>query len=184
MIRGFFKDILQKWKFNKAADRIGPDMPFLHWQLHFPSMMRRLCRDKFLFFSDSSDFRPGAYAVSCSKISLGANVVIRPATMLFADDDASIVIEDNVMIGAGAHFYVNNHKFEHRNIPLIEQGYYPSKSIVVKNGAWIGANSIILPGVTIGKNAVIGAGSIVTKSVSDYCVVVGNPAKTIKTINE
>ncbi|MEX0333127.1 DapH/DapD/GlmU-related protein [Vibrio tubiashii] len=182
MINYFIKDILHKWRIHKNADRIGPDMPFSHWKLHLSTMMRKLCEEKFLSFAPTSDFRPGAYAIACSKISLGANVVIRPATMLFADDYAGIEIEDNVMIGAGAHFYVNNHKFDERKIPIIEQGYYPSEPIRVKEGAWIGANSIILPGVVIGKNSVIGAGSVVTKSIPDYCIAVGTPARIIKKI--
>lgn len=182
MINSFYKDFLHKWKFHKSADRIGPDMLFSHWKLHFPQLMRKLCEDKFLSFSPTSEFRSGAYAIGCSKISLGANVIIRPTTMLFADNFAGIDIEDNVMIGAGAHFYVNNHKFDDRNTPIIEQGYYPSESIRVKEGAWIGANSIILPGVVIGINSVIGAGAVVTKSIPDYCVAVGSPARVIKKI--
>ncbi|MCT7525393.1 hypothetical protein N5T77_10065 [Aliarcobacter cryaerophilus] len=87
-------------------------------------------------------------------------------------------------MGASVHFYVNNHKFDRIDVPLIEQGYYPSQTVVIKEGAWIGANSIILPGVTIGKNSVIGAGSIVTKSIPDFSVAVGNPAKIIKKILE
>lgn len=45
---------------------------------------------------------------------------------------------------------------------------------------WIGERAIIMPGVTIGKRSVIGAGAVVTKSVPQYCVAVGNPAKIIK----
>ena len=45
---------------------------------------------------------------------------------------------------------------------------------------WIGANSIILPGVTIGNNVVIGAGSVVTKDIPDNVVAVGSPAKIIR----
>lgn len=176
------KEIYNKIKFCKSADRIGPDMPFTHWKLHFKSSMLRLCRTKFEHFGENADFRAGAYAVHCSNISIGQNVVIRPGTMMFADEFAGIIIEDNVMLGAGVHFYVNNHKFERRDIPLIIQGYYPSKCIVVRDGAWIGANSIILPGVVIGKNSVVGAGSIVTKSVPDFSVAVGVPAKVIKEI--
>ncbi|MFA0087067.1 DapH/DapD/GlmU-related protein [Vibrio sp. 10N.261.51.F12] len=176
------KELYSKWQFHKKADRIGPDMPFSHWRLHLPSTMKTLCREKFLFFSQTSDFRPGAYAVTCSKISLGANVVIRPSTMLFADNFAGIDIEDDVMIGSGVHFYVNNHKFDRRDICILEQGYYPSEPIVVKTGAWIGANSIILPGVTIGQNSVVGAGAIVTKSIPDYCVAIGSPARVVKKI--
>jgi acetyltransferase-like isoleucine patch superfamily enzyme len=102
--------------------------------------------------------------------------------MMFADEFAGITIEDNVMMGAGVHFYVNNHKFDRRDIPLIDQGYYPSEDILVKEGAWIGANAVILPGVVIGRNSVVGAGSIVTKSLPDYSVAVGCPAKVIKMI--
>ncbi|MGB9544746.1 acyltransferase [Vibrio harveyi] len=178
------KDMYKKFLFCTRDDRIGPDMVFTHWNLHFSSTMKKLCKRKFKFFHESADFRPGAYAISCSMIKLGRNVVIRPMTMLFADDYAGITIEDDAMIGAGVHFYVNNHKFDRRDIPLIEQGYYPSKDILVKNGAWIGANSIILPGVEIGRNAVVGAGSIVTKSVPDYCIVVGSPARVINEIDK
>lgn len=176
------KEIYNKIKFCRTSDRLGPDLPFTHWKLHFPSTMKNLCKSKFRFFGDNADFRAGAYAVTCSNISIGKNVVVRPSTMIFADEYAQVIIEDNVMMGAGVHFYVNNHKFERRDIPLIEQGYYPSESITVKEGVWIGANSIILPGVTIGKNAVVGAGSCVTKSVPDYAIVVGSPAKLIRYI--
>ncbi|MCB0501084.1 MAG: hypothetical protein KDD32_00210 [Bacteroidetes bacterium] len=51
---------------------------------------------------------------------------------------------------------------------------------MIKDKAWIGFNVIILKGVTIGEGAVVGAGSVVTKDVPDYTIVVGNPAKLIK----
>lgn len=175
-------EIYKKIRFCITTDRIGPDIPFTHWKLHYKSTMRALCKKKFLLFDEGADFRAGAYAIVCSQISIGKKVVVRPNTMLFADEFAKIIIEDDVMIGVGVHFYVNNHKFDRTDIPLIDQGYYPSEDILVKSGAWIGANAIILPGVTIGKNSVVGAGSIVTKSVPDFSVAVGNPAKVIKTI--
>ncbi|WP_198593607.1 acyltransferase [Vibrio splendidus] len=176
-------DLYKKYQFSKTADRIGPDMPFSHWKLHFQGAMKKLCKSKFKVFSPGADFRAGAYAVYCSNISLGQNVVIRPGTMIFADQDAEVVIENNVMMGAGVHFYVNNHKFDKIDVPLIDQGYYPSENILIKEGAWVGANSIILPGVTVGKNSVVGAGSVVTKSIPDFCVAVGSPAKIIKSLS-
>jgi acetyltransferase-like isoleucine patch superfamily enzyme len=104
--------------------------------------------------------------------------------MLFADEmeEGNIVIEDDVAIGAGVHFYVNDHRFDRIDIPIKYQGYYPSAEIRVCKGAWIGANAIILLGVTIGENAVVGAGSIVTMDVKPFTVVAGNPARLIKTI--
>lgn len=55
-----------------------------------------------------------------------------------------------------------------------------STKVVIGNDVWIGAGAIILNGVNIGSGCVIGAGSIVTKSIEPYSVVVGNPANQIK----
>lgn len=54
------------------------------------------------------------------------------------------------------------------------------KKVVIGNDVWIGANSVIMPGVTIGDGAVIGAGAVVTKNVPAYAIVVGVPAKIAK----
>lgn len=146
--------------------------------------MKVLCKQKFKQFADSTEFRAGAYAITCSKISIGRNVVIRPNTMLFADpregSQGSIIIEDDVMLGSGVHVYVGNHRFDLPNKNIIDQGHSDAKSAVLKEGCWLGANVVILPGVTIDKNSVVAAGSIVTKDVPDRVVVAGNPAKIIK----
>ena len=57
------------------------------------------------------------------------------------------------------------------------------KPIVIKQGAWIGAGASIMAGVTIGKYAIVGAASVVTHDVGDYDVVVGSPARIIKTLD-
>lgn len=54
------------------------------------------------------------------------------------------------------------------------------QKVIIKNDVWIGANSVIMPGITIGNGAIIGAGAVVTKSVPDYAIVAGVPAKIIK----
>lgn len=53
-------------------------------------------------------------------------------------------------------------------------------NVVIGNDVWIGFNATILSGVTIGDGAVIGANAVVTKAVSPYSIVAGNPAKLIK----
>ena len=57
--------------------------------------------------------------------------------------------------------------------------YHP-KPIIVGDGCWIGANSLIMPGVTIGNGVVIAAGSVVTKDCESDCLYGGVPAKKIK----
>lgn len=57
-----------------------------------------------------------------------------------------------------------------------------SKPIKICSDVWIGMNCTIMKGVTIGKGAIVGANSVVTKDVSEFTVVGGNPAKVIKTL--
>lgn len=183
-------EIFSRIKYWNSTDRIGPDMLLTHWRLYFKSTMKNLCSNKFKHFGEGAEFRPGAYAEACSKISIGNNVVIRPGTFLFADPahgGGGIVIEEKVSIGPGVHFYTNNHKFSDVSQTIYDQGYPPPTerdSITLKKGCWIGAGVIILPRVTIGENAVVGAGSVVTKSIPAYAVAVGNPAKVIRSLKE
>lgn len=108
-------------------------------------------------------------------IKIGKNVYIN--TNLLAMSRGGIVIEDDVKIAANVSLITNNHDAYDRPILLC-------KPIHIKKGAWIGANSTILAGNEIGKYAIVGAGSVVTKDVPDYAVVVGNPAKVIKMLDK
>jgi acetyltransferase-like isoleucine patch superfamily enzyme len=179
IIKEYF-DLIRFWRY---ADRIGPDIPWTHWRLYVKSLMRKLCISKFKHFGEGAEFRPGAYAICCSKISLGQRVVVRPGSMLFADprsDGAGIVIENDVMLGSGVHIYVHNHKFDDPNLPIIDQGHSPSRPVILERGCWLGALTVVMPGVRIGSNAVVGAGSVVVMDVPQGAIVAGNPARIIK----
>ncbi|MGO2048604.1 MAG: DapH/DapD/GlmU-related protein, partial [Brachybacterium tyrofermentans] len=56
--------------------------------------------------------------------------------------------------------------------------------VTIGNNVWIGANVTILPGVTIGDDAVIAAASVVTKDVPAKALVVGSPARVIRTVED
>lgn len=179
-------ELFSRIRFWRAADRIGPDIPWTHWRLSFKSTMTALCRRKFLAFGEGADFRPGAYAVVCSKISIGKKVTIRPNCVFMADPrpgGAGITIEDDVLMGSGVHIYTHNHRFEDTSRPINAQGLSPSKPVVLKKGCWIGACAILLPGVTIGENSVVGAGSVVTRDVPPRTLVGGSPAKVVRSLD-
>lgn len=55
--------------------------------------------------------------------------------------------------------------------------------MLIKHDAWIGAGATILPGVCVGAHAIVGAAAVVTHDVPDYAVVVGSPARVIKTLD-
>lgn len=178
--------IIDRLKFLWSAPRLGPDMPLTYFLCFSRRLAHKICMRKFSHFGEGADFRLGAYAIETGRISLGKNVIIRPGTMLFAspqsDSSIQISIEENAMLGSGVHIYVSNHAFNDVTRPIIQQGHQDVKPVSIGKGAWIGANAIILPGVSIGENSVIGAGAVVTKSIPDFCVAVGNPAKVIKQI--
>lgn len=109
------------------------------------------------------------------KIKIGNNVFINNNCLAMAR--GGITIEDDVMIAGNVQLLSNNHDEYERQILTCEE-------IIIRKGAWIGAGATILPGVTIGKYAIVGAGAIVTKDVPDYSVVVGIPAKVVKTLDE
>lgn len=112
------------------------------------------------------------------KLKIGNNVGIGRGVTICAVSD--VEIEDNVMIAAHSFISDNSHGFDKIDIPIRYQGLNNVRPIKIRNGSWLGWNSVIMPGVTIGKNSVIGANSVVTKDIPDYCVAVGSPAKIVK----
>ena len=90
-------------------------------------------------------------------------------------------IGNNVNLAQGVVLSGLNHNYKDTTHTISEQGISTSP-IIIEDDVWIGANVVITAGVTIGKHCVIGAGSIVTKSISNYSVAIGNPAIIIKNI--
>ena len=115
---------------------------------------------------------------------IGDNFYSGPFCLFGTNKNNPVEIGNNVMFGPGVQLHVNNHVFDSRFLPISEQGYVEKGPIVIKDGAWIGANAIVLSGVTIGKNSVIAAGAIVSRDVPDYTIVGGVPAKFIKMIGD
>lgn len=76
--------------------------------------------------------------------------------------------------------YVTTYPFENLYPFRVDCGHPVVKNIIIGNDVWIGYGSIILGGVTIGDGAIIAAGSVVTKDISPYRIVGGNPARLIR----
>lgn len=97
--------------------------------------------------------------------------------------DANVVIGKEVMIGAGVKIYTTDFHsvdFEDR----IDHVNTKSGNVWIKDGAFIGADSLILKNVTIGEKSVIAANSVVTKDVPDLEIWGGNPAKFIRKLEK
>ena len=118
----------------------------------------------------------------------GKNAVIE------IDDDAGmsnvilaakerIYIGKNVSLGAGVKIFDTDfHSVYLENRLLSDDPDVRSAPIIIKDGAFVGADTIILKGVIVGEKSVIGAGSVVTKSIPPGEIWAGNPAKFLKKI--
>ncbi len=89
-------------------------------------------------------------------------------------DVVSVSIGDGTQIGPGVQIIAADHPKENS---FRIQGLEFGRSVQIGNNVWIGAGSIILPGIKIGDNAIIGAGSVVTRDVPEGKVAFGNPAR-------
>jgi acetyltransferase-like isoleucine patch superfamily enzyme len=96
-----------------------------------------------------------------------------------------VTIEDEVFIGHGVMFINDRYpRATVRGAGLQTEADWACISTLIKRGASLGSNATILCGVTIGEGAVVGAGSVVTKDVPPYTVVVGNPARILRRVPE
>jgi UDP-2-acetamido-3-amino-2,3-dideoxy-glucuronate N-acetyltransferase len=115
------------------------------------------------------------------EVKIGNNVKLQNNVSVYH----GVTIEDGVFVGP--HVCFTNDKNPRAVYP---DGSYKDGSeckvspITVKEGASIGANATILPGVTIGKFAMIGSGAVVTKDIPDYALAYGNPARVVRKVNE
>ena len=110
-----------------------------------------------------------------SHISIGDHTFVNYGT--------SITAYQQVKIGRhcllGHHLRIvdkNEHGLEHREVAP------PAEPVLIEDHVWIGAHTIILPGVHIGRNSAIGAGSVVTRDIPANCLAAGNPARVLRQI--
>jgi acetyltransferase-like isoleucine patch superfamily enzyme len=106
-----------------------------------------------------------------NQVVVGDRVTVKCGVQLWD----GITLEDDVFVGPNATF-TNDREPRSRNAKAT------MLSTLVKKGASIGANATILPGLTIGEGAMIGAGSVVTKDVPPRTLVIGNPARIVRTL--
>lgn len=123
--------------------------------------------NKTLFFGTNVQINDFVHINALKKVKIGDNVLI--ASKVFITD-----LEHGSYKGD-----------EYDSVPdsIVKDRDLSSHDVIIEDNVWIGEMVSILPGVTIGKNSIIGSNSVVTKSIPENCIAVGNPAKIVKKYN-
>ena len=163
---------------------------------------------KFIFYSLFSSFLNStlifpfrSYLLRLAGAQIGRNSVIHKSSYInhyqggfrnlyignecFIGEDTSLDLYGKIVLGdqvtiSHRVIILTHTNVGYKNHPL--QKFFPKtvKNVELGKGCFIGAGSIILPGVTVGSNSMIGAGSVATKDIPSQVVVAGVPAKIIK----
>ncbi len=120
-------------------------------------------------------------------LHIGKNIQINDYVHITAMKN--VTIGDNVLMASKIYIsdcshgsYLGDENDSHpKTIPKDRPLF--SKPVVIKDNVWLGEFVSVLPGVTIGTGTIVGANSVVSKSLPDYVIAVGSPAKPIKKYN-
>jgi acetyltransferase-like isoleucine patch superfamily enzyme len=156
-------------------------------------------RNRHLDVGRDVEIDPRAFIARGGPVTLGEQTVIRAGAMLLPSSgsisigkrtsvnqyaiingEGGVTIGNSVMVAAFVGMFAGNHNFADIAVPISEQGTNSKGGIQIEDDVWIGAHAVILDGVRIGKGSVIGAGAIVTRDVPAYSVMMGVPARRVR----
>lgn len=106
------------------------------------------------------------------KLTLGKNVWL--GEKVWIDNLANVSIGDNACISQGAMLLCGNHNYKKSTFDLI------IGEITIEEGVWIGAQSVVCPGITCASHAVLSVNSVAVKNLEAYTIYQGNPAIAIR----
>jgi acetyltransferase-like isoleucine patch superfamily enzyme len=115
------------------------------------------------------------------KLSVGSHTGIGMGATIAAAKQ--VVIGENVLLARNVYIADHSHAFKDITVPISRQGIDNIKPVFIGRHTWLGQNTVILPGVTIGEHCVIGANSVVNRSIPDFSIAAGAPARVVKKYN-
>ena len=169
--------------FHKKAEKLFKEYNSLDYEN--TARKREILEDLFGSIGKNVSVGTNFYCDTGKNIFIGDDVIVGPNTTFI--DNEKIIIGSCVLLAPNLQIYTSHHPILPENRYILDRNetdtmYFRTGAnpVEIKYGVWIGGGVIILPGVTIGKNSIIGAGSVVSRSIPDNCVAVGNPCKPIK----
>jgi carbonic anhydrase/acetyltransferase-like protein (isoleucine patch superfamily) len=112
------------------------------------------------------------------KLEIGDHTSIAGYCVLSAAVD--VRIGRSVLFARNVYIADHRHGFDAPDVPIIDQPIEDLRPVIVEDGAWLGQNVVLLPGVTVGEGAVVGANSVIREDVPPRSVAVGSPGRVVR----
>ena len=124
---------------------------------------------------------PGCWLLThepAGRLSIGDGTSIAGYCVLSAA--VEVRIGRSVLFARNVYIADHRHGFDAPDAPIIDQPIEDLRPVIVEDGAWLGQNVVLLPGVTVGKGAVVGANSVIREDVPPRSVVAGSPGRVVR----
>ncbi|MCR2763299.1 acyltransferase [Microbacterium sp. zg.B48] len=125
----------------------------------------------------------GSWLIVPAQHAPGPNIVLHDRVRMNTTSISAVSrveIEEGVAIARGCYISDHSHGFDDPDAHIRDQPIDRVAPVLIRRGAWLGQNCVVLPGVTIGRGSVIGANSVVREDVPDRTVVAGVPARVLR----
>lgn len=191
-----------------ASPRFGFADAYRDWQRLRTRIFSALLRGSFASFASSARIQSPLRLDGARHIAIGEDVFIASNCWLAtyeADGHAGeleigdgtritgycvlaaaarVTLGRSVLLARNVYIADHRHAYADTALPVLAQGFAKIAPVEICDGAWLGQNVVVAPGVRIGRGAVIGANSFVRDDVDDHCVAVGTPARIVRRFGE
>jgi acetyltransferase-like isoleucine patch superfamily enzyme len=154
--------------------RMVMSLPRFSWCCRIKALFLRMCGAR---IGRRAVIYPGVWIAPGEGLVLGDDVDL--AVDVLITSGGGVEIGSRTLVGYRSQIFSANHVVPERHGQIFGAGHV-KKPVSIGCDVWIGAGSIILPGVSIGDGSVVAAGSVVTKNVPAFSIVAGNPAVLIR----
>ncbi|NBO84363.1 MAG: acyltransferase, partial [Actinobacteria bacterium] len=180
MVAEVVRDRFEEWQFSAAitADTrrgrmfksFGPgSLIAFPWVTVYNEHYIEIGRDTMLgpYIALSAGMMPGQECLTSPVVRIGDRCLIGRGSGIVGH----LAIDIGNDVWTGHHVYITdqNHGYEDISRPISQQTQ-PERPVVIGDGSWLGAGTVVLPGARIGKHVAVGANSVVTGELPDYCV--------------
>lgn len=182
----------------------APARVYLKWRRVKNRLFTSMLAPAFTHFGSRSTLTPPLGQLTPRGVWIGDGVVLGPGCSLMVDGRptsqpkivlhdgvsiagnctisafSSVVLHRDVLLARGVYVSDHSHAYRDSGVAVKKQGVTDISAVVVEEGAWLGQNVVLTPGVTVGRGAVVAANAVVTSDVPAYSLAAGAPARVVR----